>query len=102
MEFYYNNTIPSDYMNKIHMENEKSNNIRLSPRDIYRYSNLIPFLYVCPTVNATKRKYNIQVQRYYNFVDIEIFKLLYILCIFHILNDVNTIFVYFLMFGCIF
>lgn len=46
MEFYYNNTITSDYMNKIHMENEKSNNIRLSPRDIYRYSNLIPFLYV--------------------------------------------------------
>lgn len=94
MEFYYNNTITSDYMNKIHMENEKSNNIRLSPRDIYSYSNLIPFLYVCPTVNATKRKYNIQVQRYYNFVDIEIFKLFYILCIFHILNDVNTIFVY--------
>lgn len=55
MEFYNNNTITSDYMNKIHMENEKSNNIRLSPRDIYRYSNLIPFLYVCPTVNATKR-----------------------------------------------
>lgn len=59
MEFYYNNIIISDYMNKIYMENEKFNNIWLLFCDIYRYLNLIFFFYVCFIVNVIKRKYNI-------------------------------------------